>query len=309
MTSQNDLPWHSVKEIYARKIEELSLLWQCGPKKRRVGHSNGIYKLSDPKCCASNLGIHGAVLAPMVDAILSINRSKDLIRPKKITHDEFGWITKPHLEFYVDFEYISDIFYDGPDPYLTDEKTPKYTYLIGLVWVVDGKSSYRSFVMKDLSEESERKMVDEFISFLDSLRKKYHCNPNIYHWGRAEQSTFRGINKKHQNRWETCNLKWTDMLRIFKNKQQPIVVKGAWKYGIKEIAKAMHKNGMIPNIWDSKCANGMSAMLDGYQSYKYSLNYNKPIMESLGMKDIVEYNKVDCMVMLHIMKYLRDHLC
>ena len=99
------------------------------------------------------------------------------------------------------------------------------------------------------------------------------------------------------------------MLRIFKNKQQPIVVKGAWKYGIKEIAKAMHKNGMIPNIWDSKCANGMSAMLDGYQSYKYSLNYNKPIMESLGMKDIVEYNKVDCMVMLHIMKYLRDHLC
>ena len=311
MVSKNDLPWHPVKQYYAHQLEELTLLWFCGPDKRRIGHSNGVYRLSDPKCCSSALGITGAIQAPTVDAILAINRSKtDLIRPKKITTDWIGWKRIPKLDLYVDFEYINNICYEGPDPYFSGEDTPRYTYLIGVLYVVDGVAKYQPFVLKQMTEADEREMVDNFVTFVMDLQTTYHCTPNVYHWGRAEQSTFRKLNEKHQGRWTGQKIKWVDMLKeIFKNKSQPIAIKGAWKYGIKEIAGAMFRNKMISNIWDSTCSNGLHAMTQGYECYKTAKESGVEITDLPSMKDLVRYNEIDCKVMLEILSYLRTHLC
>ena len=50
MCNRYDFPHHKLKKKFAEDIEEISLIWKCGPKQRKIAHENGIYSWKDPRC-------------------------------------------------------------------------------------------------------------------------------------------------------------------------------------------------------------------------------------------------------------------
>jgi predicted RecB family nuclease len=147
---------------------------------------------------------------------------------------------------------------------------------------------YKNFTMENLSRHSEEKMVDEFISFISDNK-----NAKFYHWGNFENYTFRDLNKRHNNKWAFANIKWVNLLSIFKS--YPIVVRGAFDFSLKSIAKAMNSHGLISSTWDcdTNCNNGEEAMIEGWKCYRQYQN-SQNITSQKEMLTIIKYNEIDC---------------
>ena len=97
--------------------------------------------------------------------------------------------------------------------------------------------------------------------------------------------------------------KWIDLVKLFKNREEPIVVKGCFGFGLKNIVKQMKKYGMINTQMDSECKNGMMAMVKAWNCYT---NFVDPV-NSPVMKDIEKYNEFDCKSLYDIIHYLRQN--
>ena len=84
---------------------------------------------------------------------------------------------------------------------------------------------------------------------------------------------------------------------------EPIVIKGAMKYKLKEIGNAMFNHGLIKTKWfDDGISNGFEAMIEACNYYK-----NRSKKDDNLMREIIKYNEVDCKVLYEIVEYLRDN--
>lgn len=296
--------WEQQKEKIADNIGEITNVWYCGTKHRNIAINNGITSWRDPRCTSKNIGING-IRAPIIDSILNINRqNNDIIRPKNIKNNMFNW-KKTENEMFVDFETLSDIF--SP---LSDLPKQKYTDMIFMIGVWYKKSkqwTYKRFTCNKTTYEEEYRIMDQFTTF---VRK--HGNPRLWYWCAENKfwskSELRQINltsedEKKTNRitkfWKLHN--WVDMCQIFK--QEPIVIKGCFKFGLKPIARAMYKHKLINTTLESDCTSGMTAMIKAWKCYNdFPKPANCPIMQ-----DIAKYNKFDVKVLRDILTYLRKN--
>ena len=106
-----------VKETLAKRYGDPTMVWYVGTKHRDNAHAKGIYDIRDPKCTLSVLGIPDQGRGPVIKEIIKINQynqTKDLVRPKKITNNLFGWKDDNKLDYYVDFETINYNLYIDP---------------------------------------------------------------------------------------------------------------------------------------------------------------------------------------------------
>jgi hypothetical protein len=145
--------------------------------------------------------------------------------------------------------------------------------------------------------KEEENILNEFWKHINMTLKKYNKKEAIFvHWTHAEKTTYERALLRHK----LPSMKTLDLYQIFI--EEPIVVKGALKYSLKSIAKAMYKNKLIKTTWEhSECNNGMNAML---LAHKF---YNENSKDYKSMKDIVKYNEVDCKCLWDILKYLRKN--
>lgn len=298
--------WQSEKEKIADKIGEISTIWYCGVKHRNKAFLNGIKSWKDPRCNSAAIGMNG-IRAPIVDNILDINRQNvDKIRPKKIINNIHKW-KKEGNEMFVDFETLSDIF--GSFDSLPSQSSTDMIFMIGVYWKKKGKWKYKNFVCNNTSYQEEYRIMDEFTSFAKSKG-----NPKLWYWcaepsfwKRAENRQFDiAFSENDEDKtdhitdnWSLYN--WADMCDIFK--KEPIVIKDCFKFGLKPIAKAMKKHGLISTSIESGCSSGMTAMTLAWKCYQEFPNpASSPIMQ-----DITKYNKFDVSVMHDILSYLRKN--
>jgi hypothetical protein len=84
-------------------------------------------------------------------------------------------------------------------------------------------------------------------------------------------------------------------------KQEPIVIKDVFKFGLKEISSAMYKHGLIHTRLGSECTTGLEASLSAWKIYEtFSNPTNHPVIIDIG-----NYNKFDVSVIQDILYYLR----
>lgn len=306
--SRDSGKWQKEKEKIADDIGEISNIWYCGWKHRNIGISKGIKSWRDPKCTSENIGIKGC-RAHIIDSILEINRqSVDKIRPKIIKTNLFDWKQKQN-EMFVDFETLSDIFASFAD--LPNQKQTDMIFMIGVYWKNKTSWEYKSFIAKESTNDEEYRIMDEFNTFV-----KQQGNPKLWYWYADDFFWKKSENKlydlalslkdkdkiKNISNWKLKN--WADMGDIFK--QEPIVIKGCFKFGLKAIANAMNDKGLIKTKMDSICNSGMDAMVAAYKYYSEinseNINYKYNVM-----KDIEKYNKFDCKVLYDILTYLRKN--
>lgn len=270
--------WNDDKKKIANDIGEITEIWNCGVKQRVTAFTHGITSWKDERCNSTTLGLKGK-RAETVDKILNINRNGEvLFTPEKIENILYNWRENCD-EMFVDFETFSDTFADFDN--LPMQQKTDHIFLIGVYYKKDEEWVYKNFISKSPTKEEETRIMNEFKNFVGE-------NTKLWHWHAEKTLWEKRIDHKFY---------WADLSQVFK--KEPIVIKGCFNYGLKNIARSMYDNKMITTDLISRCKSGFQASID---SWKYIEDNNKE-----GIKDIVEYNKYDVMVLKEILYYLREN--
>jgi len=321
-----DFPWHDVKKRIANNLNEITLLWMCGPKNREAAFEKGIRSWSDVRCTSEAVNVCGKKTAKVLDEILSINKqSIDLVRPITITNNHREWKTNyPHseyntpggrnrrVEFYVDMETISDVVSNVN----TKCEYSNILFMIGVGYIdTEGVWKYRDFTLDELTLENERKMCEDFSHYIRAISNEYECDdPLLIHWSRAEPGlwdvvmNFENIKDSYDFDHPIHNISdgWFDLLTIFKD--EPIVIKDCLSgFGLKDIASALYKHKLISTKWESTVTNGIDAMIVAYNAYQDAKSRKIAVKDINNMTEIIKYNEVDCKVLYEIITYIRNN--
>jgi len=297
-----------VKEIFSKDIKELTSLYRVSITNREHAHNLGIYNWEDPRCNIDTLKITGEKTRILVKKILDINRGEHLILPNLICNfQEIGETVvnnidfikkKPGYEFFVDFETINDVITDFSKlPFI---ECKSLIFMIGVGYIENNKWKFECFILNELTIKEEKRICEQFYNFIVNKSP----NASLYHWSHAEETQWNKALNRHIN----CDrLNWVDLLRVFIS--EPITIKGCFSFGLKDIAKAMFNHKMIETTWnESNCSNGLSAMLIAFKTYNETKERNLIASETPQLKEIRQYNEIDCKVLWDIIQYLRENL-
>jgi len=307
-----DSPWHTAKGLILGELEDVTLMWQIGNAGRLRAHQEGVYTWNDPRFSPQLLGLKEGKISYTIEKILKINESPDgpCILPGFIESGRSEWHPTPDVEFYVDFETVTDLSDDF-------SKLPKkggqpLIFMIGCGHMENNRWEFSSFTVDYLTEADESRIISEWMDHMQSVAQRLssnEVNPRVFHWSHAEDSfLIRAYNsawERHNNPdWPSVN--WYDFLtKVVKN--EPVTVKGAMAFGLKPIAKSMYKLGLIETSWEDGPADGLGAMVGAWWASKEAESNHKRLPEIDLIKEIIQYNEVDCKVMMEIISYFRKH--
>lgn len=316
-----DGDYSDMKKRIATKIDDITLLWNCGVKHRASAFAQGISSWRDERCTAEVLGMSGNN-ALILNQMLSINRSHDptdLMRPAQILNHVHNWRDESANDMFVDFEKMNDVF--GSFSELPVKRNTDMIFMIGVyhrTYSPDGELdwSYRCFTSNEATHEEEFRIMNEFVEFVN----KHVKTPKLWYWfaennfwksaeSRQFDLAFTSANHERIKRignWRILN--WVDLRDVFI--KEPIVIKNCFSFGLKAIAGAMKKHGMITAELDSDCKDGLTAMVNAWELYTRtnilsSGSANDPV-ESQVMKDIIKYNRFDVVSLWDILRYIRS---
>jgi hypothetical protein len=307
MKNDKDGAFNRIKRSLADEINEITSVTYCGVDKRKLAFSKGIYGWNDENCNSKNLGFKESPLSKRIDAILEINRQNEiLVKPKKVLYEEIPWRTREttEMEFFLDYETINSNF--GEINIINDNDTSftscNFIFMIGVGCTnKENNWEFKSFILEYKTKEAERKMLDSFWEFINKKLKEYNKKESVFiHWSQAEKIAYEKTQLRHLN---LQNKKLIDLYEVFI--KEPIVVKGALNYSLKTITKALFKNNLIKTTWNTSnpCSNGLNAMLLAYKCYEKN---EKVTNDILTIKNIEEYNEIDCKSIWEILEYLRS---
>jgi hypothetical protein len=280
---KNKCDKNNMKRKYNEEIGDITSIMYCSPKHRKNCIDKNIISWKDNKCNSESLGFKPSKRSKLIDNILTINRGSKLINLDDIKKQNWDTFSKDKFEIYLDFETVS-----------TDEIN-NILFMIGIGYEENSKWKYKSFIMKKLSIEEELNNVNNFLNYIKYIEKKYNKECIFIHWTKFEQNI---LNKMIGNK----KINYYDLYQLFIDNN--IVVKGSLNFSLKNVASAMFEHNMIDTIWDKNnvCNNGLNAMYYAFKLYK---DNNVITGEEEMMKNIMEYNEVDCKVMYEMIKFLR----
>lgn len=277
------------KREIAMHIKDITLLWNCGIKHRENAFSKGITTWD--KASSKILGINGAK-SKTIDSIIKVNKTANAsMLPAKVKNNMCGW-KDVEDEIYLDFETFCDVF--------DNEVKTNSIFMIG-VW---DKGEYINFTAKNNSRDEEFRIMTEFVNYY-----KARNSPKIWFWC-AEPKIWETSENFQMDR--CCLLgkvedvdfivnnfaitNWADLACVFR--EEPITVKGAFNYGLKEIASAMRELGLINASLSGDVLSGLDAAILAREGLEKG--------DTSCMKSIEKYNKFDVQVLSEILTFLRS---
>jgi hypothetical protein len=310
MGETSDFPWHAAKSQIGRDAFDLTLLWQVNAAKRDSAHRIGLRSWQDPRCSAEALGVTGKTYRPTLQAMLDINQSVDgpPVSPAKVQSAREEWATKPELEFYVDFETVTDLADDFSK--LPNRGGQTLIFMVGCGHIEEDEWRFSSFVADALETADEASIIDQWITHMGDVAKRLMKDggePKVIHWSPAEssflESSFTSVKSRHPDKnWPTIH--WYDFLsKVVRT--EPVVVRGSLGFGLKSVAKAMKRQGLIETTWDDSPLDGLGAMVGAWWCADQAKESGSSLSDIPLMQEIARYNEVDCRVMMEIVNYLR----
>jgi len=305
-----DSPWHTAKGMILEKLEDVTLMWQVGNTARINAHEEGVYTWTDERFSPEVLGVKEGKISNTIKKILEINKAADgpNILPSLIESDRSAWQSTHEIEFYVDFETVTDLSDDFSR--LPQKGGQPLIFMIGCGHMENDQWEFSSFTVEYLTESEEEKIIVSWMEHMSVVAQRLSSSndaPRIFHWSHAEDSflvrAYNSAWERHNNpTWPQVN--WYDFLQNVV-KSEPVTVKGAMAFGLKAIAKSMYKLGLIETSWEDGPSDGLGAMVGAWWASEEASNTGKTLPQIDLMKEIIEYNEVDCKVMMEIIAYLR----
>ena len=165
-------------------------------------------------------------------------------------------------------------------------------------------------VLENRPDIGEALIIDEWIEHMESVRVRLAPEVNepiLFHWSPAEVTNFQNAYNSAKDRHKEHNwpsMQWFDFLgKVVR--EEPVVVKGAFAFGLKAVSTALHSQGLIETIWGDGPSDGLGAMVAAWWCDQEARRLDVPIGAIDLMGEVVEYNEVDCKVMMEIIQYLR----
>jgi hypothetical protein len=312
MSNQNDNNWNHIKKEIVKKTKDITVIWNITNNHRDKVFDN-IKRWDQANCSSETLGMNDGKRSHVIDKILNINRQNSIkLSPNKlhlIKDNRFNWHKKFPTDFYIDFETITTTLGEQNDINIFNSKNDgQIIFMIGVGYEENDEFKYEVFKMNELSLDEEQRILKEFKIFIDEkaqiLDKKGKYNCRLFHWSHAEQTMLEKAFERHPSLlklWKN-HIEWVDMCDIFIS--EPIVVKDALCFKLKDIGNALYSNGLINTYWDSsELSDGLSAMTFGIKFYQ---KQNKTEEDYSMFNKIVKYNLIDCKVVWDIVKMLRN---
>ena len=310
MGSTSDQPWHHAKSEINENLKDLTRLWQVGVEKRNTANSAGIFSWNEEGYSSDQLGVKGAKTGPTLQKIIDINRNHSLkpILPLKLTESDQVWRKEGPVEFYVDFEPVSDLDDDFSNIPLSGGQP--LIFMIGCGHKENGEWNWTSFATNDLTEPSEAEIIDRWLEHMGKVQLELgndRENPLVFHWSHAEQSTFEtafnSATERHpEKEWQRPN--WYDFLKKVV-REEPITIRGSFGFGLKSVAGSMRALGAIDTAWGAGPTDGLGAMVGAWTAASEAAINGVSMKDVSLIHEISEYNEVDCKVMMEIISYLR----
>ncbi|MGH2377113.1 MAG: hypothetical protein ACRDGT_01400 [Candidatus Limnocylindria bacterium] len=311
MKNRYDSPWQRAKRELAEELAELTQVAHVGPRVRAQAHARGVTRLDDPGLSASFLGITQQSAAAVVDAILTVDRSRDrgYVRPARISADEGRWRETAKAECYVDFETVNDVLDDLSR--FPERGGVALIFQIGCGRMADGEWTFRRFTARALTSEGEADMIDEWIGHLREIAAGAGLASvneiRMFHWSAAETSAienaYRSALQRHADRgWP--ELRWYDLLEKV-IRAEPVVVRGAHGFGLKAVTNAMFRYGLITTQWEDGLADGAGVMAGAWHASREAALRGMPLWDVPLMREVDRYNEIDCRAMAEVLGHLR----
>jgi hypothetical protein len=306
-----DAPWHAAKREISERLGELTLLPAMNPERRAVAHAAGYRRWTDAGVSAAVLGVTTAGYAARLDAVLEANRqTPPALIPHRMTFADPVWRDLRPVEFFVDFETVSNLDDDfvrlpavGGQPQIVQVGCGR----------LGGSSSWRfvQWTADALDSEEERRILDAWLAHMTDVCRAAGvalANARIYHWSAAEpvnlETAYNAARTRHPDADWPVELPWFDVLqRVIR--AEPVAVTGAFAFGLKAIAKAMHAAGFIPTTWGDGPTDGLGAMIGIWAAAHEARERGEALSGHELMAEIGRYNEVDCKVMAEVLGWLR----
>ena len=331
MSNTMDIPWHYAKKDIAKQVSEITCLWNMGVKRRNELVARGITQWVDltVKDLAAEFKSVQRSNAPnfkynILKRILQINSAdakNQKIDMSNITSESAQrWKVPELVEFFVDFETVSDIN-DSFENIPQAGGTPMI-YMIGCGYKdpFTHKWIFRNFIANRLQYADEYIIVSHWLNYMTEVCKELNfigISPRIYHWSFAERSflnsalgrfeTLAPSIKNYVNLAKAVKgLNFIDLHQIFLD--NCIVVKGAFNFRLKNIATAMFNHGFIQTNWGNSTVDGIGASICCYRCNDLAIEQNTTIRMVTIMNEIIQYNEVDCKVLQQVLQYIRSNI-
>ena len=307
---ESDEHWVGVKKWLAGALKELTQLWQVGVRSREQAHAAGVWSWDDPRVTPGLVGVGGPTTEPTLQQILEVNTGDGpLVLPLRIEKTRHEWHAAPGLEFYVDFEFCSDLNDDFSR--LPEKGGQPLIFMIGCGHMENNQWQFRSFTTDGLTEEEEIRIIREWVDHMRAAQERLdpeNRQPRIFHWSHAEvtqlERAYNSARTRHGERADWPELGWFDFqMRVMRG--EPVTVRGALGFGLKAVAKAMHSHGLIEIDWADSQVDGLGAMVGAWRCDTEAQQKGMSMTELPLMREIAAYNEVDCRVMMETIRYLR----
>lgn len=299
---------------------EPTLLAHIGSKERALMHEKGIYSMYDKRCTASAMGYKNPVVKQNLDLRLMQFRDKDGIIPditlrhisnQKLYNQSIGnraLIQKLNNEgyFVLDFETrvsVSDRFDNLPN-----SDTNACAYLIGLIDNTGNTSNFIPFINNDLTDTSELFNFKTFIEYMKPFYQ-YGSGPGILTWSKAENKFIGNLTKKYNDILseedkfivETINHHTIDMYEFFE--KENIMIRGCYTLSLKDVAKRLFEMNIITTTWTADMGGLVSlSTIDRINDEANVAGIT--ISEHPDFQCMLDYNRIDCQVIVEIVEWL-----
>ena len=193
---------------------------------------------------------------------------------------------------FLDVEYTNDIYDDFKT--FPESKDHSMLFMIGIY----SNLEFIHYTVDKLTPEYEYKILKGFLDFINEKYKKEKCPIVIYHWSHADKTCIEKSFKKYPdlyNIYKIYPIEYIDLLSVVKQTiQLPC-------YSLKYVAKTL-----LNITYDTECKNGLDAMCSIIQkniSMNDNNNNNQKLTDFDITKDIIEYNKMDTVLLYKVIKY------
>ena len=162
-----------------------------------------------------------------------------------------------------------------------------------------------------LNAASERAVMDAWLAYMNAWRESLNvtwAETRIVHWSPAERNLLFTAADSAASRHPTWSLPeeigWFDAFDELVYRV-PVSVRGAYGYGLKDIAKSMRAEGLIDVSWGDGPADGMGAMAAAYTADARAAAEGKRLADYDYFRAGAEYNAADCRSMFLVLAWLR----
>jgi putative phage-type endonuclease len=301
MKNIRDNPWGMVKKLIAEKNAELTSLLYLGVNQRNMLCANGInnwHDLSDE----------------IIDKyrLRESNTIKNMLhctRENKILNIENISIEKSNVEFYIDFETVSDL--DDNFDELPRANGTEIIYMIGTLMKnnVTGESSYYNHLVNRLTKTSEREMIKDWLNWLNRHNNQYRSGDkrsqerehiHLFHWSSAEKVH---LEKALDDDILALDLEMIDLYKLFRDHK--VTIPGVFRNGLKDVARGLHKLGKLNTVWTDNF-DGSQAMVAAWKANEIAVEQGKTLSDITHiMKPVIDYNYIDCKTLEEIVTFIR----